>query len=54
MTILTIRIVLTLALIYGVYLETGWATAVSLGLLWIAVEVVSFRLNRLELSEPYD
>ncbi len=42
-----IRIILTLALIYGVYTEAGIWTAVSLGLIFAGFEVITILINRI-------
>ena len=43
-----IRIILTLALIYGVYTETGIWTAVSLGLIFVAIEALTIMINMIK------
>ena len=41
-----IRIILTLALIYGAYTETGVFTALSLFLIFVAIEAKGFLIKR--------
>lgn len=42
-----IRIVLTLALLVGVYVETGWATALCLLLIAARFEVLDYNAGRM-------
>ena len=43
-----IRIILTLALIYGAYTETGIWTALSLFLIFIGMEIHGYLIKRLK------
>jgi uncharacterized membrane protein YdfJ with MMPL/SSD domain len=42
-----IRIILTLALVFAVYTETGIWTAVSLGLIFVGIEYMMIIINRI-------
>jgi hypothetical protein len=41
-----IRFLLTLALLYYVFQETGWATALSMTLVFIAIEGLASKLGK--------
>lgn len=41
------RSLLTLVLLYFCYGETGWATALSLGLIFVGIEGINLRLKQL-------
>lgn len=40
--ILVVRCVLSIALLYGAYLETGPFTVTCLGLIMLAIEIISY------------
>ena len=42
-----VRYLLTGALLVGVYSETGWFTALTLGLCVIAIEIICYQLEHL-------
>lgn len=41
-----IRLMATTVMLIGVYFETGWFTAATLGMITIAVEILAYKLPR--------
>lgn len=48
--IFSIRVIITLALVFGVYKETGIFTAISLTLIFIGFEGIGYILNGLRMQ----
>jgi hypothetical protein len=47
MTAIILRILSSIALVYFVYKETGWATAICIGLIFISIELISWGIGEL-------
>ena len=45
---ITVRWVLTAALLAGVYFETGWATTLSGALIYVAIELLTAQIKKLD------